>query len=93
MSVEIVDFATRQGAIDGLVVVTMKQVTDGRGTVRELFRRSAFATAGIDVGGFRQINVTESIEGAVRGMHAEDMTKLLAVASGEAFGAYVDLRP
>lgn len=93
MSVEIVDFETRRGAIDGLVVVTMKQVTDGRGTVRELFRRSAFATAGIEVGGFCQINVTESIEGAVRGMHAEDMTKLLAVASGEAFGAYVDLRP
>ena len=40
-----------------------------------------------------QVNVTESRRGVIRGMHAEDMTKLLSVASGEAFGAYVDLRP
>jgi dTDP-4-dehydrorhamnose 3,5-epimerase len=31
--------------------------------------------------------VTESARGVVRGMHAEDMTKLLTVASGEALGA------
>ena len=93
MSVEIIDFATRRGEIDGLLVVTIKQVTDERGTVRELFRRSAFEALGIDLGVFDQINVTSSWRGAVRGMHAEDMTKLLTVAAGEAFGAYVDLRP
>lgn len=90
---EIIDFEVRAGELDGLLVITPKQVRDGRGTIRELFRRSAFDTVGIAVGTFQQVNVTESARGVVRGMHAEDMTKLLTVAAGEAFGAYVDLRP
>jgi dTDP-4-dehydrorhamnose 3,5-epimerase len=73
--------------------VTPKQVTDERGTIRELFRRSAFESVGVRLEPFQQINVTESVRGAVRGMHAEHMTKLLTLAHGEAFGAYVDLRP
>jgi dTDP-4-dehydrorhamnose 3,5-epimerase len=93
MSVDVIDFETRPGAIDGLVVITAKQVTDQRGTVRELFRRSAFEAAGIELAPFLQVNVTETRLGAVRGMHAEDMTKLTSVVVGEAFGAYVDLRP
>ena len=28
----------------------------------------------------------------MRGLHAEDMTKIVAVVAGEAFGVYVDLR-
>lgn len=91
--VEIVDFEVRPGRIDGLLIVTMKQITDERGTIRELFRRSAFESVGVDLDRFQQLNVTESRLGAVRGMHAEEMTKLLSVGAGEAFGAYVDLRP
>lgn len=90
---EIVDFEVRHGAIDGLLVVTMKQVTDERGTIRELFRRSAFESAGIQLAAFQQINVTGSHRGAVRGLHAEAMTKLVAVSAGTAFGVYLDLRP
>jgi len=91
---DIIEYATRTTAIDGLVVITMKQVTDERGTVRVLFRRSAFDDAGpAGLGAFRQINVTETHRGGLRGMHAEAMTKLCAVVAGEAFGAYVDLRP
>ncbi len=94
MGVEIIDFDLREGSIDGLFVVTVKQVTDERGTIRELFRRSAFESAGVTgLGRLSQINVTESRRGAIRGMHAEEMTKLLTLAAGEAFGAYVDLRP
>jgi dTDP-4-dehydrorhamnose 3,5-epimerase len=94
MSTTVVDFTARPGIIDGLWIVTMKQVTDDRGTIRELFRRSAFESLGLTgLGAFQQINVTESWRGAVRGMHAEAMTKLLTVASGEAYGAYLDLRP
>ena len=93
MAVEIIDFTVADGGIDGLVVVTIKQVTDDRGSIRELFRRSAFASAGVTLGPFLQINLTESQRGVIRGMHAEQMTKLVSVASGEAFGAYVDLRP
>jgi dTDP-4-dehydrorhamnose 3,5-epimerase len=88
-----VDFTTRSGAIDGLLVVTTKQVTDDRGTVRELFRRSAFEAADIALGRIEQVNLTETSEpGAVRGMHAESMTKLVTVAHGRARGLYVDAR-
>jgi dTDP-4-dehydrorhamnose 3,5-epimerase len=88
-----VDFTARSGAIDGLVVVTMKQVTDERGTVRELFRRSAFDAAGVAFGRIDQVNLTETIQpGAVRGMHGESMTKLVTVAHGRARGLYVDAR-
>ena len=90
---KIVDFTTRPGAIDGLVTVTMKQVTDERGTVRELFRRSAFADAGAPFGQIEQINVTLTHLGGVRGMHAEQTTKLVAVAHGRAHAVYVDVRP
>ena len=91
---EIIEYTTRTTAIDGLVVITMKQVTDERGTVRELFRRSAFEQAGVaGFGPFEQINVTETHRGGLRGMHAEAMTKLVAVVAGEGFGAYIDLRP
>ena len=71
---KIVDFSARPGAIDGLVTVTMKQVTDERGTVRELFRRSAFAGVGASFERIEQINVTLTHLGGVRGMHAEQMT-------------------
>lgn len=90
---QIIDFDVVAGDIDGLITVTPKQVTDERGTIRELFRRSAFEAAGVRLAPFEQINVTESALGVVRGMHAEHMTKLLTVAEGEALGAYVDLRP
>lgn len=85
-------FAVTTTDIDGLLVLTMKQITDERGTVREAFRTSAFAEAGVPVGPWLQINVTETRHGAIRGLHGEDMIKLVSVAAGRAFGAYVDTR-
>jgi dTDP-4-dehydrorhamnose 3,5-epimerase len=90
---ELVELGSRPTSIEGLLVITMKQASDERGTVREFFRRSAFEAAGLPAPVFLQINVTESRRGALRGLHAEAMTKLVAVVSGEALGAYVDLRP
>ena len=91
---EIVDFTTQATTIDGLVFLTMKQVTDERGTVREFYRESAFAAAGLpSLGPWLQVNVTETHRGGLRGLHGEDMFKLVAVVAGEAFAAYVDLRP
>lgn len=88
-----IEFAVETSAIDGLVIATMKQVADERGAVREFFRRSAFEAAGLTgLGELRQVNVTESRRGAVRGFHAEAMTKLVAVVHGRALGAYVDMR-
>jgi dTDP-4-dehydrorhamnose 3,5-epimerase len=90
----IVDLSVRSTAIDGLAVITMKQVTDERGTVREFYRESAFVAAGLpSLGPWVQVNATETTRGGLRGLHAEDMDKLVAVVAGEAFGAYVDTRP
>ena len=88
----VLDFDVATTAIDGLLVLRMKQITDDRGTVRELFRTSAFAEAGVPVGPWPQINATETKQGAIRGLHGENMVKLVAVVEGEAFGAYVDAR-
>ncbi len=94
MTVEIVPMAAAGSAIDGLLVITTKSVTDERGTVREFFRTSGFAEAGVPVPDrWEQVNMTWTHTGGVRGLHGEAMTKLVGVASGEAFGAYVDARP
>lgn len=92
MAASITEFAVRAGRIEGLVIVTPKQVTEERGSIREMFRRSVFASAGIVLAPFEQINITASRRGVIRGMHAEAMTKLVTLASGSALGAYVDLR-
>lgn len=89
----VTDLAVAPTAIDGLFVLTMKQVTDDRGTIREFYRESAFVEAGLgSLGPWVQVNLTETRAGAIRGMHGEDMTKLVAVAAGRAHGAYVDTR-
>jgi dTDP-4-dehydrorhamnose 3,5-epimerase len=89
----VVSFTVEDTAIDGLRVLRMKQVTDDRGTVREFYRESVFVAAGLgSLGPWVQVNITETSHGAVRGLHGEAMTKLVAVAAGEAFGAYVDTR-
>lgn len=86
--------SVRSTAIEGLHVITMKQVTDERGTIREFYRESAFVEAGLgSLGPWVQVNVTETRRGAVRGLHGEDMTKLVAVVAGGAHGAYLDTRP
>lgn len=91
---QITDFAARPTAIDGLVLLTMKQATDERGTVREFYRESAFVDAGLpSLGPWLQVNVTETHRGGLRGLHGEDMNKLVAVVAGAAFAAYIDFRP
>ena len=86
-------FSATPTAIDGLHIIEMKEVRDERGTVREFYRESAFAEAGLpSLGPWLQVNITESKQGAIRGLHGEDMFKLVAIVAGEAFGAYVDTR-
>ena len=87
-------FSARATGIDGLYVLEMKEVRDERGVVREFYRESAFADAGLPaLGPWLQVNITETAHGALRGLHGEDMYKLVAIVAGEAFGAYVDARP
>jgi dTDP-4-dehydrorhamnose 3,5-epimerase len=91
--VSIVEMRALATPIEGLRVLTMKQVTDDRGTIREFYRESTFVDAGLpSLGPWVQVNVTETGRGAIRGMHGEAMTKLVSVAAGRAHGAYVDAR-
>lgn len=87
-------FSVQTTDIADLLLLEIKEISDDRGVVREFFRASAFEEAGVKgLGTFLQVNVTESVQGAVRGLHGEDMYKLVGIAFGEAFGAYVDTRP
>lgn len=89
----ITPFEVQPTDIEGLYIITMKQITEDRGVIRELFRGSAFTEAGVATfGEWKQINATESKQAVVRGMHGEEMTKLVSVVSGKALGAYVDIR-
>jgi dTDP-4-dehydrorhamnose 3,5-epimerase len=79
--------------IAGLWRLRTKSITDERGTVREFFRTSGFAELGVPVPDrWSQINVTWTRQGGVRGLHGESTTKLIGVAAGAAFGAYLDTR-
>ena len=85
------NMSTSTSEIDGLYIIQPKTVTDERGTVRELFRFSAYSDI-LPSTTWSQINLTQTKKGAVRGLHAESMSKLVTVAKGSAFGVYVDIR-
>jgi dTDP-4-dehydrorhamnose 3,5-epimerase len=94
MPTDIIPFAVEHTEIAGLEILQMKQITDERGTVREFYRESSFLEAGLpSLGPWLQVNITETRQGALRGLHGEQMFKLIAVVEGEAFGAYLDARP
>jgi dTDP-4-dehydrorhamnose 3,5-epimerase len=88
------DFEVETTAIEGLLVIRPKTIGDDRGVIRELFRASAYDgfDGAVPFGPWLQVNLTETVRGALRGMHGEDMTKLIGIASGAAFGAWVDGR-
>lgn len=82
-------------AIDGLLVIRLKQVEEPRGAVREFYRASAWEHEALRsrvAGPWAQVNVTESRRGAIRGLHGEAMNKLVGIVSGQALGAYLDAR-
>lgn len=94
MSVEVTDMAVEETAIDGLLLLTTKTVTDERGTVREFFRFSAYGASGASIPDrWAQLNLTYTRRGGLRGLHGESADKLVGVASGTAFGAWLDTRP
>ena len=92
MAAQITEMSVQHTAIEGLLICTLKQASDERGSVREFFRASSYSAL-TGAGGWQQINVTESRHGAVRGLHGEDMVKLVSCVAGQAFGVYLDARP
>ena len=81
--------------IPDAVLVEAAASPDDRGFFRELYRVSAFASAGLR-GPFVQDNVSRSTRGVLRGLHYQKapqaQTKLIGVVRGVVFDVAVDLR-
>ncbi|KRL06596.1 dTDP-4-dehydrorhamnose 3,5-epimerase family protein [Liquorilactobacillus hordei] len=93
MSLHIDKLSVTDSKIEGLQIINAKMVTEGRGTVRELYRQSSYSSfLPNTVSAWSQVNLTRTQRGAVRGLHGEAMSKLVTVAYGSAYGVYVDTR-
>lgn len=80
-------------AIPGLLVITIPVHGDARGWFKENWQREKMTAAGLPDFGPVQNNVSfNGSRGATRGIHAEPWDKLVSVATGRVFGAWVDLR-
>ncbi len=88
------DLAVRPTAIPGLLVVDLDVRGDNRGWFKENWQRRKMVDLGLPDFSPVQNNVSfNTSAGATRGIHAEPWDKLVSVATGEIFGAWVDLRP
>ena len=85
--------AVRETAIPGLRVLDLDLRSDSRGWFKENWQREKMLAAGLPDFGPVQNNVSFNARaGATRGIHAEPWDKLVSVATGRIFGAWVDLR-
>jgi dTDP-4-dehydrorhamnose 3,5-epimerase len=83
----------RPTAIEGLLVVGLDVHTDERGSFREAFQAEKLEALGLPDLGAVQWNISVSARGTLRGIHAEPWDKYVHAVHGDAFGAWVDLRP
>ena len=88
------ELAVRATAIPGLLVVDLPMHGDARGWFKEHWQREKMTALGLPDFGPVQQNVSfNAAAGTTRGFHAEPWDKYLGVATGRAFGAWIDLRP
>jgi dTDP-4-dehydrorhamnose reductase/dTDP-4-dehydrorhamnose 3,5-epimerase len=79
--------------IPGLLVVTLDVREDARGWFKENWQRAKLTALGLPDFGPVQHNISfNTRRGVTRGVHAEPWDKFVSVATGRAFGAWVDLR-
>ncbi len=79
--------------IPGLVVLRLPVHRDARGWFKESWQREKMIALGLPDFGPVQNNMSfNSHRGATRGIHTEPWDKLVTVASGRVFGAWVDMR-
>lgn len=82
-----------QTAIPGLLIIDLDVRGDNRGWFKENWQRQKMTELGLPDFGPVQNNVSyNATRGVTRGFHAEPWDKLISVASGRIFGAWVDLR-
>ena len=79
--------------IPGLYEINLDLFEDERGTFREVYNESVLKKFGAQVLRIVQQNISSNARaGTTRGIHAEPWNKLVTMAKGNAFGAWVDLR-
>ncbi len=87
------ELSVTETGIVGLKVVELAVHGDNRGWFKENFQRAKMRALGIPDIRYVQNNVSfNSKRGVTRGIHAEPWDKFISVATGSAFGAWVDLR-
>lgn len=87
-------FDVRPTEIPAVRLVVPETFVDERGFFMEVYRRDAFAEAGLPTD-FVQLNHSRSVRNVVRGLHFQwdpPMGKLMRVIVGQAFLVAVDLR-
>ncbi len=81
-------------SIPGLLRIDLDVRGDNRGWFKENWQRRTMVAAGLpDFGPVQQNMSFNTRRGVTRGIHAEPWDKLVSVATGRVFGAWVDLRP
>jgi len=80
--------------IPGLLIVDLVVHGDDRGWFKENWQRAKMTALGLpDFGPVQHSLAYNTAAGVTRGFHAEPWDKLVSVAHGRIFGAWVDLRP
>jgi dTDP-4-dehydrorhamnose 3,5-epimerase len=88
------DLKLTETNIPGLVVMELTVHGDNRGWFKENWQRQKMMELGLPDFGPVQNNISFNTKrGTTRGIHAEPWDKFISVATGEIFGAWVDLRP
>jgi len=88
------ELAVRSTEIPGLLVVDLVVHGDDRGWFKENWQRAKLTSLGLpDFGPVQHSVAYNGAAGVTRGFHAEPWDKLVSVANGRIFGAWVDLRP
>jgi len=87
------DLAVRTTAIPGLLVLDLPLHSDDRGWFKENWQRTKMTALGLpDFGPVQHSIAYNTLAGVTRGFHAEPWDKLVSIAAGRIFGAWVDLR-
>lgn len=88
-------FTFEKTKLPGVILIQPQVFGDSRGYFMETFKKSDFASAGIDKE-FVQDNESLSTKGVLRGLHFQKehtQGKLVRVTKGEVFDVAVDVRP
>jgi dTDP-4-dehydrorhamnose 3,5-epimerase/reductase len=87
------ELAIKQTPIPGLLVIDLDIRGDNRGWFKENWQRQKMVDLGLPDFAPVQNNMSfNNRVGATRGIHAEPWDKLVSLATGRIFGAWVDLR-